>query len=97
MRLKARRDANEPEICAVLDQLRIPYRHVSAAGLPDLEIIFCGRPYLAEIKTAKGQYKPAQIKRRDWLHTYGVDLDRYAPTFRSPDDVLTWVRATRGV
>lgn len=59
-RRNARRDKNEPEIKAALEQVGAKVYPVSAEGLPDTIVTFRGVVYLVEIKTDKGKLTPAQ-------------------------------------
>jgi hypothetical protein len=95
VRRAARRDATESAICEALDAMRIPHRRVSCEALGDLEVVVGRRNFLVEVKTGTGGYTPAQIKRREWLDSYGVDLALAAPTWRSVDGMLEWVQWVR--
>jgi hypothetical protein len=54
------RDAIEPEVCGVLDQLGIPYAKLNAPGLPDLLIGDQGVNWLWELKSETGKLTPKQ-------------------------------------
>ena len=91
MRHRARRDANEGEIVATLDALRLAYRRVNCPRIGDLEVILRGRPWFVEVKVGDAAYTRAQQDRRDWLRLNGVDVDRHCPTWRRLEDVFDFV------
>jgi len=54
------RDAIEPEVCAALRQLGIPFEKLNHRGAPDLLIGWRGRNLLIELKRPGGKLTPAQ-------------------------------------
>lgn len=95
MRHAARRDANESAIRSTLTEAGIPYRVISCPALGDLEVVLDGTPWLIEVKDGLAPYTKAQVQRREWLEANGVDLRRYAPTWRDTTDVAKWILMMR--
>jgi hypothetical protein len=91
VRHAARRDRLEPAVIATLDALQVPWRAVSCPALGDLEVIAGGRPWLIEVKSGNAPYSQAQRQRRQWLRDHGVDVELHCPTWRSVEDVFSWV------
>lgn len=59
-RRNPRRDANEPAIVEALEAVGAKVKRLSAAGVADLLVLFRGRLFLLEVKTAKGRATLAQ-------------------------------------
>lgn len=59
-RHNAQRDANEPEIVAALKAKGAIVWRINGKGVPDLLVGYKSVTILAEVKTAKGKFKPAQ-------------------------------------
>jgi hypothetical protein len=59
-RYNAARDANEPEIIQALKAKGAIVWKINGKGLPDLLVGYKSITILAEVKTAKGKFKPAQ-------------------------------------
>jgi hypothetical protein len=62
MRLKAKRDRNEPEIVQALERTGWQVVKLSMPHGPDLLLAKAGRCLLAEVKTAKGKLQPGQAQ-----------------------------------
>ncbi len=91
MRLAAKRDANEPDICAALTAAGFKFARVSDKGLPDLIVWRPGCPtfVLMEIKDEDGQLTSAQLKF--WTDSAGT----LRFIVRSPESAVkvaeTWI------
>ena len=62
MRYADRRDDNEKGIVKALKQCGASVYRLSAKGIPDLVVGWCGRLFLLEVKSATGKLTPAQVK-----------------------------------
>jgi hypothetical protein len=78
MRWAAARDANEAPIVQALELKGWSVFKLSSPGMPDLLCIRRGRMVLLEVKTPKGELKPAQVKtfQRMKAAGYGVAIVR---------------------
>ena len=65
-RKAAKRDANEPEIVDALRSVGAKVWRMSGRGLPDVLVMFRGKLYAAEIKTAKGKLTKHQGEFPVW-------------------------------
>jgi len=43
-------------------------------GIPDLEVMYQGRPFFIEVKTPKGRLSPYQERELAWLKESGVEV-----------------------
>jgi len=71
-RRNPKRDEMEPEICAYLDTLGIPYWQVSGAGIPDLMILHKGIWKMLEVKGRLGRLTEPQLKFFEKARDHGV-------------------------
>lgn len=67
-----RRDANEKPIRTALEAVGATFTPVSGRGAPDAVIVFRGRVYAVEIKSAKGKRTAAQ-EHTQWPIVRSVD------------------------
>jgi hypothetical protein len=58
---KKRRDANEAAIVEALEAIGAQVWRLSGLAVPDLLIWFRDRPFVVEVKTAKGKQQPSQV------------------------------------
>ena len=56
-----RRDANEPAVIQALEAVGAQVWQLSGRAIPDLLAWYRGRPFVMEVKTAKGKQKPSQV------------------------------------
>ena len=72
-----RRDSNERDIIDVMEAIGARVYPIGGTGNPDLAIWFRGRPYLCEVKTAKGKRTDNQTDIpwpivRDYVDAFAV-------------------------
>ena len=80
---KAKRDANEREIVAALEQCGATVYRLDVPC--DLLIGFRGRTYLGEVKTKNGKLTKHQ---KEFAEVWRGQVPHI---FRTPDDVVEWV------
>ena len=86
LRHNPKRDANEPEIVAALEQLGASVERLNGKDIPDLLIGFRYRNFLAEVKSDHGTLSPGQI---DWHSSWRGQV----VTLRSAEDATSWFQS----
>lgn len=70
----AKRDANEPEVVMALQAAGWSIFQVGAAGFPDLVAVRHGVSHFLEVKSAKGELTPAQVKLHRRMAAAGLTV-----------------------